>query len=107
MKPRVLIVDDDDGIRFTLRSILSRADLQVTDVASAEAALEAMEREEPNLVITDLRMPGMDGLELLRSIKERPSPPRVSSPRHAMTNWLARSASNRKACPPPRAFCRL
>ena len=90
MKPRALVVDDDDGVRFTLESILKRADLDVEVAASGEKALEMLSDSLFHLVITDLRMPGMDGLELLRNIKKDPSPPRVilitahGSERHAV-----------------------
>mgnify|MGYP001812562086 CR=1 FL=1 len=72
MKPRALVVDDDDGVRYTLRGILKRADLEVHEAASGEAALAALAGEATfHLVITDLRMPGMDGLEALARIKRR------------------------------------
>ena len=90
MKPRALVVDDDDGVRFTLRSILKKADLHVDEVPSGEAALEKLDADEFHLVITDLRMPGIDGIQLLRRIRERPKAPRVilitahGSERHAV-----------------------
>jgi two-component system response regulator HydG len=86
-----LVVDDDDGVRYTIRSILEDNDLDVEDVASGEAALAVLAKEAFNLVITDLRMPGIDGLELLRRIQGEASSPRVilitahGSERHAVT----------------------
>ncbi len=90
MRPRALVVDDDDGVRYTIRSILEESDLDVEDVPSGEAALERLEASSFHLVITDLRMPGIDGLELLKRISAMPASPRVilitahGSERHAV-----------------------
>lgn len=80
MKPRVLIVDDDEGVRYTIAGILEEQDVDVRQAAGGEEALamlDAAPHEAPQLVITDLRMPGMDGMELLTRLRERPDPPRV------------------------------
>jgi two-component system, NtrC family, response regulator HydG len=77
MRPRALVVDDDDGVRYTIVNILEESDFEVDEAPSGEAALERLDRVDPHLVITDLRMPGIDGLELLRRIQARPAPPRV------------------------------
>jgi two-component system response regulator HydG len=70
VKARVLIVDDDLSIRETFERHLTRLGHDVLAVASAEEALNALAEFDPSLVITDVRMPGMDGLELLRRIRE-------------------------------------
>jgi two-component system response regulator HydG len=75
--PRILVVDDDPAIRFTLRGILEDAGLDVIDAENGKAALAKLDAEGAHLVLTDLRMPEMDGLELLAHIRARPSPPRV------------------------------
>ncbi|MCU0255120.1 MAG: sigma-54 dependent transcriptional regulator [Vicinamibacterales bacterium] len=66
----VLIVDDDEGMRDTLAAIL-RGDYRVFSVGSAEAALDLLPHERVELVIADVRLPGIDGLELLRIVKEQ------------------------------------
>ena len=70
MSARVLVVDDDPSIRETFERHLRRTGHQVLAVGSAEEALNAFADFDPTLVITDVRMPGMDGLELLRRIRE-------------------------------------
>ena len=66
MKARVLVVDDDAVGRYTLRGLLEDEGLTVEEAPDGEAALERMRRGELDLVITDLRMPRLDGMELLR-----------------------------------------
>jgi len=77
MKPRVLVVDDDPGVRYTLREILETADLDVREAADGAEALERLEAAPCELVITDLRMPRIDGMELLRRLTARAPAPRV------------------------------
>ncbi len=77
MSARVLVVDDDAGVRYTIREILESAGLDVVAVDSGEAALARIRAGTFDLVVTDLRMPGMDGLALLRMIQREPRPPRV------------------------------
>ncbi|NOX38651.1 MAG: sigma-54-dependent Fis family transcriptional regulator [Calditrichaeota bacterium] len=69
MSARILIVDDEKTIRDTLSTVLEEEGFQ-TDVAeSGEVALQKIQERDFDLVITDLRMPGMGGLELLEKIK--------------------------------------
>jgi DNA-binding NtrC family response regulator len=68
---RVLVVDDDSAIREILSLALSRSGYDVTTAASAEDALGRLLSVDPGIVITDVRMSGMDGLELLRVLRER------------------------------------
>jgi len=72
MEPRpksVLIVDDDEGTRDTLAAIL-RHDFRVLRVASGEAALGLMEKETVDLMLLDVRLPGINGLDVLKIVKE-------------------------------------
>jgi two-component system response regulator HydG len=76
--PRVLVVDDDPGVRFMLRETLTSAAGVVVDEAEDGAvALERLAAHPSDLVITDLRMPRMDGLELVRRLQGQPQAPRV------------------------------
>src|SRR5580698_335846 len=69
-KPKtVLIVDDDEGMRDTLTAILKR-EYRVLRVASGEAALPVLSREDVDLMLLDVRLPGISGFEVLRIVKE-------------------------------------
>jgi two-component system response regulator AtoC len=69
-KPKtVLIVDDDEGMRDTLTAILKR-EYRVLRVSSGEAALPILNREDVDLMMLDVRLPGISGFEVLRIVKE-------------------------------------
>jgi UDP-3-O-[3-hydroxymyristoyl] N-acetylglucosamine deacetylase len=69
----VLVVDDEERIRSSLRGILSDEGFRVLDTGEAPKAMDIIAREHPALVLLDIWMPEMDGIELLRRIKtERP-----------------------------------
>ncbi len=71
MTRRIMVVDDDALIRETLVAHFRDGGIDVSEAASAEQALATVGRAAPDVVITDVRMGGMDGLTLLRTIKER------------------------------------
>jgi two-component system, NtrC family, response regulator HydG len=75
--PQVLVVDDDPGVRYTLREILESEGLVVAEAADGAAALAALEASPAPLVISDLRMPRLDGMQLLAALQAKPHPPRV------------------------------
>ena len=79
MNIRIMIVDDHPVVRAGLASMLStQADLTVVGSASSGAeALALLETITPDLVLMDLRMPGMSGLDAIRAINLRTEPPRV------------------------------
>jgi two-component system, NtrC family, response regulator AtoC len=69
-KPKtVLIVDDDEGMRDTLTAILKR-EFRILRVASGELALSVLNKEDVDLVLLDVRLPGISGFEVLRIVKE-------------------------------------
>jgi DNA-binding NtrC family response regulator len=74
---RVLVVDDDPGVRYTLREILTSEGLAVDEAADGADALARYDAAPAALVLTDLRMPRIDGMELLRELMRRTPPPRV------------------------------
>ena len=67
---RILIVDDEDGMRRLLGRVLTREGYDVTTVGSGADALRQVSRERFDLVVTDIKMPEMDGLELLKELKD-------------------------------------
>jgi len=64
----ILIIDDDDQLRNSFKKLLSEEDYKVDDAASGEAGLNIVKKEVPDLVILDMRLPGMNGLETFRAI---------------------------------------
>lgn len=66
---RVWIVDDDQSIRWVLERALSKAEMDVTSFDSPSALLAALESAQPEVIISDIRMPRMDGFELLKRIQ--------------------------------------
>ncbi|MGH9653112.1 MAG: sigma-54-dependent transcriptional regulator, partial [Bryobacteraceae bacterium] len=69
MTPRILVVDDDESLRRVTQVQLEQAGFQTQTAADGSEALAALQKAPVQLVITDLKMPGMSGLELLRRIR--------------------------------------
>ena len=69
---RILIVDDDLLVRETMRDYIEHLGYAVRDVGSAEEALIEIAKEAPDLVLLDVRMPGITGIELCRQLKSDP-----------------------------------
>jgi signal transduction histidine kinase len=69
MAETILLVDDEEGIRKVLSLTLREAGYRVLTAKSGQEALEVFARERPAVVLTDIKMPGMDGIEILRRIK--------------------------------------
>ena len=69
--PRVLVVDDEAGLRVTLAANLELEGFAVEEAESGEAALAMATARRYDLVITDIRMPGMDGVELFRALRRQ------------------------------------
>jgi two-component system, OmpR family, response regulator len=75
--PHVLAVDDDPALRTLLEDYLTGHGLRVTAVASGREMNEVLEREPVDLVLLDLKLPGEDGLQLARALRERATLPIV------------------------------
>jgi two-component system nitrogen regulation response regulator NtrX len=77
MKPRVLIVDDEEAVRSSLRMIFEYEGYEVLLAANGPAGLKMAGQESPDLVFLDIKMPQMDGLEVLKRLKAEDSAPPV------------------------------
>jgi len=67
----IWVIDDDRSIRWVLERALRQEEMDVRSFESAENALAALGQEEPDAIVTDIRMPGMDGLAFLAEINDR------------------------------------
>jgi two-component system KDP operon response regulator KdpE len=72
---RVLVVDDEPAISRALKTNLSGHGFQVTTAGTGEEALREVERHHPDVVLLDLMLPDMDGLQIIQHIRERGSTP--------------------------------
>jgi len=70
-KEHIWVIDDDRSIRWVLEKALQQADMEVTAFPSAANVLESIERGAPDAIVTDIRMPGTDGITLLKNIGAR------------------------------------
>ena len=67
----VWVVDDDQSVRWVLEKALRQADMEARSFERAEHLLDAIEQGEPDVLITDVRMPGMSGITLLERLRAR------------------------------------
>ena len=81
----VLVVDDDEDTRELARIVLSTAGAVVVPAGSAADAIRALGSRQPGIILCDLAMPGMDGFELLRTIREGRTPASASTPAIAVS----------------------
>lgn len=66
---KVLIVDDQYGIRLLLKEVFAKDNIQIYQASNGKQALEVIQHEQPDLILLDMKMPGMDGIELLRRLR--------------------------------------
>lgn len=71
MSAKILIVDDQYGIRILLNEVLQKEGYQTFQAASGYQALEIAGNHSPDLVLLDMKIPGMDGIEILKRLKEK------------------------------------
>lgn len=70
MSASILVVDDEKGFRDLLKRILMGEGYSVTEEASGHAAIGAVKTKRPDLVLLDLRMPGLDGIQTMKRLKK-------------------------------------
>ena len=81
---KVWIIDDDTSIRWVLEKALQKASIKTRSFANASELLETMGQDTPDALLTDIRMPGMDGLEMLENIhKSHPDLPVIVMTAHS------------------------
>jgi two-component system nitrogen regulation response regulator GlnG len=68
---RVWVIDDDRSIRWVLERALQKAGMDVTSFSNGVGVMEQLAREQPDVILSDVRMPGIDGLDLLRQVTSR------------------------------------
>jgi two-component system nitrogen regulation response regulator GlnG len=71
VKDKVWIIDDDRSIRWVLEKAFNQADIDVTSFEDANNVMRKLAADQPDAIVTDVRMPGMNGLELLEGINEK------------------------------------
>ena len=69
----LLLVDDEENFRQTLAKRLSKRGMTTEEVGTGEDCLSILEKKAPDLILLDVKMPGMDGIETLHEIKKRPA----------------------------------
>lgn len=70
---KILVVDDEQNIRFLYKEELEDCGYQVAVAATAEEAMEKIQQDKPDLITLDIKMPGMDGIEFMKKLKEEKS----------------------------------
>jgi FixJ family two-component response regulator len=74
--PLIMIIDDDEGVRRALRRLLTSLGCESLEFSSGETFLERPRPSRPGCVLMDLHLPGMNGIETLKCLRDRgPSPP--------------------------------
>jgi signal transduction histidine kinase/ActR/RegA family two-component response regulator len=92
---KILIVDDDNDARETLRMILSMQDAEVVAAGGVEEALAVFDQFKPDLLISDLGMPGMDGYDLIKNIRSLRPENGGSVPAIALTGYVSAEEQQR------------
>ena len=73
MSKRILVVEDQEDNRQIIRDLLSATDYEIMEAETGEAALEAVAKQRPDLILMDIQLPGIDGYETTRRIKADPT----------------------------------
>jgi len=75
--PRILIIDDEEAARYGISRALANQGYELSEAENGLAALAKVEEFQPDVIVSDINMPGMDGISLLRHVNETPEPPLV------------------------------
>jgi CheY-like chemotaxis protein len=96
---RILVVDDEPDLRFILRRCFERAGHEVVDAGDGAAALEAVRECSPDVVVTDVMMPVMSGVELIERLRADPATAAIAIVAVSSDVHLALAADVRVAKP--------
>ncbi|MBI4483857.1 MAG: response regulator, partial [Acidobacteria bacterium] len=77
MAPRILVVDDDEAARYSIQRALETEGYEVAVSSRARRALDVQQTYDPDVIVSDVNMPEMDGIAFLRELSTRPMPPPV------------------------------
>ena len=67
---KLLIVDDEQSVRYSFKKLFNSAKYKIAEASNSDEAIASFNKERPNLVILDIEMPGKDGIQVLKEIKE-------------------------------------
>jgi len=70
-KPKILVIDDEEGLRFLFKGILGSEGYTVLTASNGFSGIRINEESNPDIILLDLRMPGLSGIETLRRIREK------------------------------------
>jgi DNA-binding NtrC family response regulator len=90
--PRLLVIDDEEAICWGLAELGKRLGWEVVTAATAEHGLELAGRKRPDLVLLDVRLPGMDGIAALPKLREAAPAAQVAVMPERWTMWPSRSS---------------
>jgi CheY-like chemotaxis protein len=77
MRQTILVVDDDDGVRRVISEMLRHEGYAVDQAASGRTALEMLGGRQPDLILVDMVLPDIPGLQMISMLRERPARPRI------------------------------
>ncbi|MFQ5824452.1 MAG: response regulator [bacterium] len=86
---KILIIDDDDEARATIREMLERESFEVIEASNGKEGLKMIEQNVPDVVVTDIIMPEMEGIETIRAlVKSKPNLPIIAITASIDTSYL-------------------
>jgi DNA-binding response OmpR family regulator len=95
---RILVVDDDEQLLLLLRQVLQKAGFEVLSTADGPQGIEIYQRERPDLVLLDVGLPTMDGIEVLKSIISHDEDAKIIVFTAYAAEWTSTEAYNHGAC---------
>jgi two-component system chemotaxis response regulator CheY len=98
IKTKILVVEDDEDIREMVHEIVQKKGFDVVTADDGEKAIAVFKKEKPNLVLADIRMPGMDGIQMAEALKKLDSSIPIILFSGLMPNLIEDKLENRITC---------